>query len=449
MKKLLTFLACIFFTHAAEKPNIIYILADDLGYADVGFNGGKIIQTPHLDRLAKAGTILSSFYVQPLCSPTRASFLSGRYVTHHSVYTVVRPNVPWGLPLEERTLPQALKEAGYVTAISGKWHLGESAPTYLPTQRGFDHQYGLWTGNLNYFTLERDGKRDWYRDDKPCGDQGYSTELIGQEASRLIRENDPNKPLFLYLAFNAPHSPYQVPDSYKKPYAHLSPSQQTYAGMITAMDSAIGQVVAALEEKKLLANTLILFSSDNGGVLQHGSNGPLRDGKGSVFEGGMRVCSFATWPGKIPAGKTVTHPCHIIDWYPTLLQLTGGSLTQKLPLDGKNLWPMLTQGAPSPHDAILLHGTTPGKVAVRAGDWKFIKGATTADHQLYHLTDDLGEKNNLATKNPEKRTEMLNHLERLLKNAVPFPEHSYLGKEKTNPSAPKKKQKKDKPEATE
>jgi arylsulfatase A-like enzyme len=152
------------------KPNIVYILADDMGYADAGFNGGKEIKTPHLDRIAKAGTILRSFYVQPVCSPTRASLMTGRYVTHTGVYSVVKPTTPWGLPLEERTLAQALREAGYETAISGKWHLGEFQPAYLPTKRGFDHQYGLWFGAIDYFTHQRDGVLDWHKNDEPCVD---------------------------------------------------------------------------------------------------------------------------------------------------------------------------------------------------------------------------------------------------------------------------------------
>jgi arylsulfatase A-like enzyme len=445
MKTIPTTLAtCLFLsaqTYAAtveKKPNIVYILADDMGYADAGFNGCKQIETPNLDRLAKAGTILSSFYVQPLCSPTRSSLMTGRYVAHTGVYTIVRPHAPWGLPLAEHTLAQALREAGYETAITGKWHLGEFQPAYLPTKRGFDHQYGLWFGMIDYFTHMRDGELDWHRDDQPCLDEGYSTHLIAKEASRLIRNRDTSKPLFLYLPFNAVHGPFMVPDSYMAPYRKLSEKRKIYAGMMAAMDEAIGQVVATLEELHILDNTLIIFSSDNGGPSPGTitDNSPLRGGKGSILEGGVRVCAFASWPGHLPGGKVVDQPVHIIDWYPTLVNLAGGSLKKSLPLDGKDIWPVLVEGAKSPHDAILLSGTTPGKAAVRAGDWKLLRGErdTTSvkqgkgakgdkveGYQLYNLADDLGEKKNLAASHPEKLAEMKKHLDRLLKDAVPFP----------------------------
>lgn len=424
------------------KPNIVCILADDMGYADAGFNGGKKIQTPHLDRLAKAGTILRSFYVQPVCSPTRSSLMTGRYVTHTGVYSVVKPTTPWGLPLAERTLAQALREAGYETAISGKWHLGEFQPAYLPTKRGFDHQYGLWFGAIDYYTHKRESILDWHRNDEPCEDEGYSTHLIAKEASRLIRERDTSKPLFLYLPFNAVHGPLQVPESYLAPYGTLTGKRKTYAGMLAAMDEAIGQVVAALEEKKMLGHTLIIFSSDNGGPSPGTvtDNGSLREGKGTIYEGGVRVCAFASWPGHIPAGKIVDEPIHIIDWYPTLVTLAGGSLQQPLPLDGKDLWPVLTQGAKSPHEALLLHSTSFGKAAVRVGDWKLHQGQeggkgvkkkaagkSNNEYQLYNLANDIGETKNLATSNPEKLAEMKDVLKRLLKDAVPSGEKGQPG----------------------
>lgn len=430
------YLACLGFlligNAAEQKPNIVYILADDMGYADAGFNGGKEINTPHLDRLAKEGAILRSFYVQPLCSPTRASLMTGRYVAHTGVYSVVKPHAPWGLPLAERTLAQALKEAGYETALTGKWHLGEYQAAYRPTQRGFDHQYGLWFGMIDFFTHKRDGELDWHRNDEPCKDEGYATHLIAKEACERIRKRDPQKPLFLYLPFNAVHTPMQVPESYSAPYTALKGNRKTYAGMLTAMDEAIGQVIATLEEQKMRDNTLIVFSSDNGGFAPGNitDNGPLRAGKGTIFEGGVRVCAFATWPGKIPAGKVIDEPLHIIDWYPTLIQRAGGSLTQKLPIDGKDIWPVLTAEAKSPHDALLLSSTQPGLAAVRAGDWKLIhrQGAATKkkktphdmpESQLYHLKDDLGESKNLAESQPQKVAELKKLLDKLLENAVP------------------------------
>ena len=421
---------------AAERPpNIVYLLVDDLGYADVGFNGCKDVRTPNIDRLAKEGAVLSSFYVQPVCSPTRAALMTGRYATHTGVYTVVRPGAPWGLPLAERLLPQALREAGYTTAICGKWHLGEFDPAYMPTRRGFDHQYGHMFGALDYFTHIRDGKPDWYRDDKPLMEEGYATHLVSKEACRLVRAQPRDKPLFLYVPFNGVHAPHQVPEEYTKAYPNLTGVRQTLAGMIAAVDEAIGQITAALDEKGMRTNTLIIFSSDNGGPGpgRVTMNTPLRSGKGTLYEGGMRVCAFATWPGRIPAGTTNPEPMHVVDWYPTLLKLAGASPKQKLAPDGLDILPTLTRGAKSPHDAILLVGASPAKAAVRMGDWKLLVNATEKDAEeapgdgpkspanveLYNLADDVSESKNLAATHPGKVKQLRARLDAFLKDAAP------------------------------
>jgi len=420
----------------AHPPNIVYILADDMGYGDPGFMGSKDLHTPNLDTLAREGTILSSFYVQPVCSPTRATIMTGRYVAHTGVYTIVRPHAKWGLPLKERTLAQALQRAGYETAITGKWHLGEFEPDYRPMHRGFDHQYGLWFGMIDYFTHMRGGDLDWHRDDQPCHDQGYSTHLIAEEACRIIREHNPAKPLLLYLPFNAVHAPLEVPESYMRPYADLRPQRRKYAGMTAAMDEAVGQVIAALEAAKMRQNTLIIFSSDNGGPNpgRVTDNGPLRAGKGTIYEGGVRVCACVNWPGHIPAGKTIAEPLHAVDWFPTLVKLAGGSLEQDLPLDGKDIWPVLTLGAKSPHDALLLCGLRPDQAAIRMGDWKLLVGARdrgaraskkgpnrSETVELYNLANDLGEQQDLSESHPEKVKELRARLDTLLKNSVPMP----------------------------
>jgi arylsulfatase A-like enzyme len=418
---------------ADTKPNIVYFLVDDLGYADCGFNGGKDIRTPNIDKLAKEGAVLKSYYVQPVCSPTRSALMTGRYAIHTGVYNVVRPGAPWGLPLTERLLPQALKDVGYSTAICGKWHLGEFQSDYTPTHRGFDHQYGHYFGALDYFKHDRDGKMDWYRDDKPLVEEGYTTHLVAKEASRLIREQAADKPLFLYVPFNGIHSPHQVPESYTAPYKNLPKLRQTIAGMLAAVDEAIGQITAALDKKGLRQNTLIIFSSDNGGPGPGNAtiNTPLRAGKGTIYEGGIRVASFATWPGKIPASTTIYEPMHAVDWFPTLVKLTGAPAEQKLAPDGLDIWPVLTQGAKSPHEALLLPGMAPDKMALRMGDWKLLLNASDKDAEetkgsdaasgkmeLYNLVDDIAEKNNLATTHPEKLAEMRTRLDALIKNAV-------------------------------
>ena len=416
-----------------KQPNIVFLLADDLGSHDVGWRGSDI-KTPHLDRLAMAGTRLEQFYVQPVCSPTRASLMTGRYPLRYGLQVgVVRPWAQYGLPLAERTLPQALADAGYQTAIAGKWHLGHFQPEYLPTRRGFAHQYGHYNGAIDYFTHIRDGGFDWHRDDRENHDQGYSTHLIAQEAVRVIRERDRGKPLFLYVPFNGVHAPHQVPESYSAAYPHIQGERSIYASMIAALDEAVGQIAAAIREAQIADNTLFIFSSDNGGPApgKLTSNGPLRAGKGTVYEGGVRVCAFATWEGHLPAGSAVNAPLHMVDWYPTLLKLAGAKLEQPLPLDGRDLWPTLTQGAPTPHEEIVLNAA-PRAGAIRSGDWKLdLTGQLTASDgdepasesnsephdpaarrggktngnqprlELFDLASDQGEQQNLAAARPE------------------------------------------------
>ncbi|HZZ43384.1 MAG TPA: arylsulfatase, partial [Tepidisphaeraceae bacterium] len=325
--------------HAASnppRPNILLIVADDMGFGDVGWHGSEI-KTPNIDALAASGAKLEQFYVQPLCSPTRAALMTGRYPMRYGLQSgVILPYAQYGLSLNERLLPQALHDAGYETAITGKWHLGLFDPAYLPTHRGFDHQYGFYNGETDYFKHERMGGFDWHRDDKVCHDEGYSTHLIAKEAVRLLESRDKSKPLFLYVPFNAVHRPWQVPDSYKEPYGSLKEPRRIYAGMTAAMDEGIGQILAALDSQGMRDNTIIFFTSDNGGP-QPGvvtSNGLLRAGKGSLFEGGVRVAACVSWANHIPAASTVNAPLHIIDLYPTFLNLAGANLTQPLPIDG-------------------------------------------------------------------------------------------------------------------
>ena len=447
MKKIATLSACLLAVWSSfagrDKPNIVYFLVDDMGFADCGFNGGKDLRTPNIDALSTQGTIFQNYYVQPLCSASRACLMTGRLPVHHGVCGALKVESKYGLPLNERILPQALHTAGYTTAICGKWHLGEYQPAYRPMQRGFDHQYGLWYGQIDYFTHVRGGRVDWYRDDKALDEPGYSTHLIAKEAMRIIQQQPKDKPLFLYVPFNAVHGPFQVPDSYREPYKNLPPARATLAGMLAAADEAIGQIVTALKAAGMETNTLILFSSDNGGVLPgiRTMNTPLRDGKGSIYEGGLRSGAFAVWPGKIPAGKKVAPPVHLVDWYPTLLKLTGADLAQPLPLDGLDLWPLLTEGKAPDRDALLLVGTTPQRAAIRMGDWKLLvtpasgPQAKTRDPEdeadenpaasgplaveLYNLADDISESRNLAADQPERVKAMRARLDALMKGAVP------------------------------
>ena len=433
-------------TAGRDRPNIVYLLADDLGWGDVGYHGPDI-KTPNIDKLAAAGTKLESFYVLPVCTPTRAALMTGRYpIRYGRQFNVIRPNSQFGLSLEERLLPQALREAGYTTALCGKWHLGDFQPAYLPLARGFEHQYGFASHGEHFLHFPKKGE-GLLRDQKPCDEEGYLTHLTANEAIRLMERRDKSKPLFLYVAFNAVHTPLECPPEYAAPYAHLGPTRSLYAGMTAAMDEDIGKILGAIEKNGMATNTLIIFNSDNGGLTSKGkiaSNAPLRAGKGSLYEGGVRVPACVTWPGHIPAGAVIKEPLHIVDWYPTLLKLAGAPLEQKQPLDGRDIWPVLTQGKPTPHEVVLLN--TVGRMgAIRMGAWKLIRngrlddeeeGAVTLSREerqkqrqaqraapdaveLFNLVEDVGEKNNLAEKQPDKVRELTARLDVFAREAVP------------------------------
>ena len=425
-----------------EKPDIVFILSDDQGSYDVGWRGSEI-KTPNLDKLAKSGARLENFYVQPLCSPTRAALMTGRYPMRYGLQVgIISPTADYGLPLEERMLPQALRDVGYTTAICGKWHLGSVTKDYWPDHRGFQHWYGFLFGMTDYFKHTRENKLDWWRDGEPNHDAGYTTELIGREAVKIIRDQPKDKPLFLYIPFNAVHYPFQVPEKYKEPYSKLKEPRRTYAGMTAAMDEAIGKIVAAIDETGRRKNTLIIFSSDNGGYKPGTvtSNGPLRGGKGSVYEGGVRTCAFVTWENQIKPDTAIHAMAHVVDWYPTLLNLTGASLKQPLPLDGKDIWPCITEGKPSPHEELLFN-TSPFQGAIRVGDWKLVvhgqetvnstdtgkpkkkkaKGKLSTDMkiELFNLGNDLAETKDLSAENPQKLKELKARYNAFAKQAVP------------------------------
>jgi arylsulfatase A-like enzyme len=417
--------------HAAgSKPNIVYIVADDLGWKDVGFNGCTDIKTPNLDQLAANGVKFSQFYAQPMCTPTRAALLTGRYPFRYGLQTIVIPGpAGYGLATNEWLLPQALKEAGYTTAIIGKWHLGHADLKYWPRQRGFDYQYGAMIGELDYYTHKDAGVLDWFRNNKPVHEKGYTTQLIGNDAVKYINEQSADKPFYLYLTFNAPHTPFQAPQDYIDRYSNIAePTRRIYAGMVTCMDDEIGRVVAALDQKGLRDNTLIIFQSDNGGTrnamfagqmadlsktVLPCDNGPYRDGKGSLFEGGTLVCALANWPGHIKPGITVDGMIHVVDMYPTLANLAGASTAKCLPLDGLDVWQTISANAPSPRTE-LVYNVEPFRGAVREGDWKLIwRTLIPTSVDLYNLADDPFETNNVAAAHPDKVAAMQDRLNAL------------------------------------
>ena len=416
------------------RPNIVLIVSDDQGWKDVGFHGSDIA-TPHLDKLASGGARLESFYAQPMCTPSRAALMSGRYPHRYGLQTLVIPsNGRYGLPTDERLLPRVLADAGYRTAIVGKWHLGHAERQYWPLQRGFQYQYGPLLGEIDYFTHDAHGVRDWYRQEKPLKETGYATELIGNEAVRWLGQQSAKQPFFLYLTFTAPHAPYQAPKAWLDRYAHVADrDRRAYAAMISSMDEQIGRVVAALDAKGVRDNTLIVFQSDNGGPRDArftgeidmsnskipADNGPWRDGKGSLYEGGVRVVALANWPGRIPAGTVVEAPLHAVDLMPTFATLAGASLSGTKPLDGLDQWAAIAEGKPSARNEVVID-VEPFRAALREGDYKLVWQATLPSRvELYDLKADPGEKNNLAAAQPERVARMQQKLEAQAKDAAP------------------------------
>lgn len=417
-----------------KAPNIVHIVADDLGWKDVGFNGCTDIKTPNIDQLAAKGAKFTQFYVQPMCTPTRACLMTGRYPWRYGLQTAVIPGTAgYGLDTSEWLMPQCLKEAGYATAIIGKWHLGHADLKYWPKQRGFDYAYGATIGELDYYTHGDAGVLDWFRDNKPVHEKGYTTTLLGDDAVKYINAQKADKPFYLYLAFNAPHTPYLAPKETIAKYSGIEdPTRRTYAAMVDCLDENIGKVVAALDKKGLRENTLIIFHSDNGGTRDAMfagqmadlsktkipcDNGPYRGGKGQLFEGGCRVAACANWPGRIKPG-TVDGMIHAVDLYPTLAALAGASTTKCKPLDGLNVWNVISENKPSPRTE-MVYNVEPFRGALRQGDWKFIwRTLIPTSFDLYNLAEDPYEKNNLAAAHPDKVAAMQERLNALGKECA-------------------------------
>lgn len=412
---------------AADKPNIVVILADDLGNADLGYRGSRI-RTPNIDALAHGGARLEAYYGLPLCTPARAALMTGRHPMRHGLQTlVIFPSHRYGLPTDERTLPQALKEAGYRTCMVGKWHLGHADRKFWPNQRGFDHFYGNVVGEVDYDTHRRAGVTDWQRNGTFLEEKGYYTELIGTEAVNLIAAHDTATPLFLYVASLAPHAPYQSPHADSAAYEDVfpDPMQRAYAGMITNLDRQVGRVVEALDRKGMRDNTLIVFTSDNGGATSAlfatgarapeereasggvalgarppASNAPFAGGKGTLKEGGVRVPAVVNWPGRIKP-TVVNEPLQHVDLMPTLLALAGGNGDPTKPFDGKDAWATIAEGKPSPHEDVLIN-VEAFRGAIRKGRWKLIKVALMPESiELFDLQQDPGEHVNVAGEHPD------------------------------------------------
>ena len=381
----------------ARGPNIVLILADDLGYGDLGCFGCTDIPTPNLDSLARDGVRFTDAHAYNVCSPTRASLLTGRDAERVGITSVLmggsRPEFG-----KATTLAKMLKDAGYATGLVGKWHLGYDG-NVVPTKMGFDEFFGHLGGKIDYFQhtdSTQKGKHDLWDGDTEVHREGYSTDLFTARARQFIREHAA-KPFYLQLAYNAPHYPtskgvYQAPEAYLKKFGVTGSPDHTrggYAAMVSCLDDGVGQVLAELKAQKLETNTLVLFLSDNGGEAC-ASNGPLSGGKHSNKEGGIRVPWLARWPGQIPAGSVRKDVVHVMDLAPTLLAATGTKQPAGVAFDGTNVWSAFSGGASVPDRPIYFKNN-----CVREGRWKLFDG------KLHDLDTDLQEKTDLAKAHPD------------------------------------------------
>ena len=412
---------------STKRPNVVIFMSDDMGWSDVGYHGSTI-KTPNIDGMVKNGVELDRFYAFPICSPTRTAMMTGRSPIRCGVIRPVGGRSS-GPPLDERFMSEDFQAAGYYTAITGKWHLG-STTGYTPLERGFDHAHGHLCGFIDYYkhTNAIMGNADWYRNGKPLVQEGYSTDLIAQEAVNIIKNRGPGKLLFLFVSFNAPHSPAQAPEELIKKYSNGGDGRQDQgrrggaraarAAMIDSMDQAIGKVLKALDEKGMTRNTLAMFFCDNGassGAVKRPQpgqeprpprrprapmagmgNAPFKGGKTTAQEGGIRLPAVIQWPGVLKAGTKTSQIFTVMDMLPTLADAVGFKPGAKKPLDGENIWPALRDGKVVPRKGIVIGLKD---LAVLDGPWKLHQDGDVS--KLYNLERDPTETRDLAKMHPE------------------------------------------------
>ena len=416
---------------AGEKPNFVFIIADDLGWADVAFHGGRV-PTPNLDRLREEGVELTQHYVAPVCSPTRTGFMTGRT---WSRFNVTAPQNEQALPFGTVTVARALREAGYDTCLTGKWHLG-SKPEWGPNHFGFDHSYGSLAGGVgpyNHFYKKGPYSTTWHRNEELLTEEGHVTDLITNEALSWLEKRG-ERPFFLYVPYTAVHLPVKEPDPFlaRVPASIEGEVPRHYAACILHLDDSVGRIVAAIDKAGKADNTLIVFTSENGGSTAEnndtkypednypsgkltGNNLPLRGQKGDPYEGGTRVPTVARWTGRLKPGTRCETPLHITDWMPTFCALAGHDPGRDLKWDGANVWGAISGEAELPERS--LYSVAPGHRAhiLRSGEWKLIEFPGKAPQpdrtELYHLAVDPGETKDLADAEPDRLANMKAKLE--------------------------------------
>lgn len=421
--------ACNFkqkFNPGGSRPNILLLVSDDLGWRDVGYHESEI-KTPALDNLAETGVELTQFYVHPTCSPTRASLLTGRPASRFGILGPIAGKSKQVLPLENNTLAEILRNSGYATAITGKWHLG-LRPENGPHMYGFEYTYGFLHGQIDQYTHRyKFGDRTWHRNNEFIDEAGHATDLITNEAIQYIKNyRDKNKPFFLYVPYSVPHFPVQEEEKWLDIYKDTikNESRRAFAASVTHMDYAISQLLKTLDDEKLRKNTLVIFISDNGGQEKWidvseqydgrhgpndrlGDNRPLRDWKGSLYEGGIRVPAVFNWPGKINQGKVNDLTC-ANDILPTLAYLTGSVLPSQSEVEGINVWKAVFDGTALGERTLYLR--TKKQYALRQGDWKLVYSGKTfkkGTYELFNLANDPNETRDVSEANQELAVALL------------------------------------------
>ena len=408
-----------------QRPNIIYIMVDDLGYGDIGCYGSEYNLTPNIDALAKGGLRFTDYHSNgPTCSPTRAALMTGQYQYRFGqrfegpLSATSKDPIDDGLPSEVYTLAEALKDNGYVTGMYGKWHLG-AKPPLLPADQGFDDFVGLGYGDGDHFThIDRLGNEDWWHNNTLKKEEGYSVDLITAHSVDFIKKNT-ESPFFLYVSHLAIHFPWQAPNDppqrelgkdYRNDKWGIIPNRKNVRphvkGMVEAVDAGVGKIMNTLKELNLEKNTLVIFTSDNGGYLEYksagfkniSSNGVLRGQKGTVYEGGHRVPFITYWPEKVPSGKVSKETIMTMDIYPSLIALINGTTRVDKRFDGKNVLPVLLENKEMQERSV--YWKTKDNKAIRKGEWKLVMIGQKKP-QLYNLSTDIGEKDDLSNKNPK------------------------------------------------